>query len=182
MVIGVSAPTLVADGFPIPWPKPTTTTQPPANAAELPTLVADVRIPSPGQNPHTSKPPASATGLPMLMADGPNPIPWPKPTRQQSLRPGPLPDLAGLWVAQLCWVTRYFHELAWLGYPDNGHRTFHLHSYSAIGGGIAYGPSDSLLLMSLYVMLIETVAAASHYSFHRSCLFIRLLDHELRWQ
>jgi hypothetical protein len=32
LAVVAAAPTLLADGSPIPWPKPTTTTEPPANA------------------------------------------------------------------------------------------------------------------------------------------------------
>jgi hypothetical protein len=79
MVAVADAPTLVADSSPIPWPKPTTTTKPPANAVGLPTLLAD-GFPIPWPKPTTpTKPPANAVGLPTLLADG-FPIPWPKPT------------------------------------------------------------------------------------------------------
>jgi hypothetical protein len=79
IVIEAAAPTLLADGSPIPWPKPTTTTEPPASAMSLPTIVAD-QMPIPWPKPTTTtEPPASAISLPTIVADQ-MPIPWPKPT------------------------------------------------------------------------------------------------------
>jgi len=89
LLVAIAAPMLMAQGpYPIPWPctngypcpKTTTATPaPPANAAGLPTLMAD-GIPIPWPKPTTTtEPPANAAGLPTLMADG-IPIPWPRPT------------------------------------------------------------------------------------------------------
>jgi len=60
MVVDAAAPTLVADQMPIPWPKPTTTTEPPAGAISLPPIVAD-QMPIPWPKPTTTTtPPANS--------------------------------------------------------------------------------------------------------------------------
>ena len=83
----------MADGCPIPWP--TTTTNPPAPAAGLPTLVANsYPIPWPTTTTPTNPPGKASSGGLVLKSNC-------------------LLVLAGFWVAQVCWATPI--SMYWLG-------------------------------------------------------------------